>query len=168
MTSSALQQSPYSISLADIGNGFEIHDRPSSLAFTQFCCELMSALINVIQKESELVRKGKLLTVAELEPSKALLVRDYMKMIELVTDYKAMLSRYAPDELDTLRKRHATFRAELQINMAALATAKAVSQSIVENVAKTVEAKRRPMVYGQHGAIANPKTSGGIALDKAL
>ena len=53
--------------------------------------------------------------------------------------------------VDDLRKRHDVFRALLQMNLTVLATAHAVSESIMRGVSRELARKATPQAYGASG-----------------
>ena len=61
-----------------------------------------------------------------------------------------------PEILDALRKRHDLFHALLQINLTVLATARAVSESIMRGVSDELTRKATPQGYGAHGRAETP------------
>ena len=147
-----------------------ITDKSGAEALVDRATASLDQLLEIIMRETRLVREGRLVEVADLEEEKAQLVRSYAQMMDAIRGYRELLSRFAPAAVDRLRKRHLLFRAELQINMAALATARAVSESLVQGVADSVTRQRRPQAYTAKGGMqrARPENAGGIAVDKAL
>jgi len=116
----------------------------------------MSALLGVIERETELVRAGKIREAMVFEPKKAELSRHY---VGVVTRFKAShqyLAKTSPDLLATLRRHHDTFRAMLQVNLTVLATAHAVSESIVRGVNAEAQRRNIPSTYGASGQRVNP------------
>ena len=116
----------------------------------------MSALLGVIERETELVRGGKIREAMVFEPKKAELSRHYVGIVARLKASHQYLAKTSPDLLATLRRHHDTFRAMLQVNLTVLATAHAVSESIVRGV--NAEARRRniPSTYGASGQRVNP------------
>ena len=89
----------------------------------------MEALLQFIEAETTLLRSGKTIAAGELEPRKRDYARQYMDDLATIRAIGPILERLAPDSVARLRRLHDEFRSVLQINMAALATAKAVSDS---------------------------------------
>ena len=97
--------------------------------------EVMDALLGIVEEETGLVRAGKLAEAAKLEAAKAELSRPYLAdtaRIRASQDSSQQASR--PTMAAELRKRHDLFRAVLQMNLTVLATAHAVSESIMRGV----------------------------------
>ena len=118
--------------------------------------EVMSALLGVIERETELVRAGKVREAMALEPKKSELSRRYVGTIAHLKNSQSYLSRATPDLLNTLHRHHDTFRAMLQINLTVLATAHAVSESIVRGVNAEVQRRNIPNTYTASGRRATP------------
>ncbi|MFB9265778.1 hypothetical protein ACFFWD_21925 [Bradyrhizobium erythrophlei] len=118
--------------------------------------EVMSALIAVIERETELVRAGKVREGMQLEAQKSELSRRYMVAAEHLKAAQKMLSQTAPELLTTLRRHHDTFRAMLQVNLTVLATAHAVSEGIVRGVNSEIQRRNIPNTYTASGQRAAP------------
>jgi hypothetical protein len=118
--------------------------------------DVMSALLGVIERETELVRAGKLREAMEFEPKKSELSRRYVSAIGQLKASQKYLTQSAPELLTTLHRHHDTFRAMLQINLTVLATAHAVSESIVRGVNAEVQRRNIPNTYTASGRRATP------------
>lgn len=118
--------------------------------------EVMSALLGIIERETELVRAGKLREAMRLEEQKGELSRRYMVSVENLKDAQAYLKQVSPELLTTLRRHHDTFRAMLQVNLTVLATAHAVSEGIVRGVNTEIQRKNIPSTYTASGQRAAP------------
>ena len=118
--------------------------------------EVMSALLGVIERETELVRAGKLREAMALEPKKTDLSRRYVSAVAHLKASQKYLTQAAPELLTTLHRHHDTFRAMLQINLTVLATAHAVSESIVRGVNAEVQRRNIPNTYTASGQRAAP------------
>lgn len=86
----------------------------------------MDALLQLIEAESELLRSGKTIAAAALEPAKNDCARAYMNELDLLRAVGADLDYFLPGSVERLRRRHEEFVSVLQIDLAALATARAV------------------------------------------
>jgi hypothetical protein len=113
--------------------------------------DVMDALLGIIEEETELVRAGKLSEAAKLEQSKAELSRLYVADTERIRTNQGYLADSAADMLAGLRRRHDEFRAVLQMNLTVLATAHAVSESIMRGVSDELARKATPQAYGASG-----------------
>jgi hypothetical protein len=132
--------------------------------------EVMSALLGVIERETELVRAGKLREAMEFEPRKSELSRRYVSAITQLKASQKYLTQSAPELLTTLHRHHDTFRAMLQINLTVLATAHAVSESIVRGVNAEVQRRNIPNTYTASGqrAAPGPRHMTPLAVSRSL
>ena len=118
--------------------------------------DVMSGLLGTIERETELVRAGKVREAMQLEIQKSELSRRYVLSVEHLKTSQKYLSQVSPELLTTLRRHHDTFRAMLQINLTVLATAHAVSEGIVRGVNTEIQRKNIPNTYTASGQRATP------------
>jgi hypothetical protein len=118
--------------------------------------DVMSALLGVIERETELVRAGKLREAMAFEPQKSDLSRRYVNAVAQLKASQKYLALTAPELLTTLHRHHDVFRAMLQINLTVLATAHAVSESIVRGVNSQMQQRNIPNTYTAAGRRATP------------
>ena len=118
--------------------------------------DVMSALLGVIERETELVRAGKIREAMAFEPKKAELSRHYVHAVAQLKASQKYLTQAAPELLTTLHRHHDVFRAMLQINLTVLATAHAVSESIVRGVNTEMQRRNIPNTYTAAGRRAAP------------
>jgi hypothetical protein len=118
--------------------------------------DVMSALLGVIERETELVRAGKLREALAFEAQKTDLSRRYVNAVGQFKASQKYLSQTAPELLTTLHRHHDVFRAMLQINLTVLATAHAVSESIVRGVNTEMQSRNIPNTYTSAGRRAAP------------
>lgn len=95
----------------------------------------MEALLQLIEAESTLLRTGKLIAAEAIEPRKSEYARAHMRDLDLLRRVGPQLEYWAPEAVERLRQSHAAFMSVLQINMAALATARAASDSAARSIA---------------------------------
>jgi hypothetical protein len=132
--------------------------------------EVMSALLGIVERETELVRAGKVREAMRLEEQKGELSRRYMVAVESLKNAQKYLTQVSPELLTTLRRHHDTFRAMLQINLTVLATAHAVSEGIVRGVNTEVQRKNIPNTYTASGrrAAPGPRNITPLAVSRSL
>jgi len=130
--------------------------------------EAMAALLAVLEDETQMVRTGRISEIARIEPKKSELARRYVTDAGAVRANALYLARATPREFDDLRRRHEQFRAVLQINLAVLATAHAVSEGIIRGAAGELARKAAPQTYGAGGRATAPGASCPIALSRRL
>ncbi len=117
---------------------------------------VMSALLGVIERETELVRAGKVREAILLEAQKTELSRAYVSAVGQLKACQKYLAQSAPELLTTLHRHHDVFRAMLQINLTVLATAHAVSEGIVRGVNAEIQRRNIPNTYTAAGQRAAP------------
>ena len=132
--------------------------------------DVMSALLGVIERETELVRAGKLREAMALGPQKTDLSRRYVSAVADLKASQKYLYETAPELLTTLHRHHDVFRAMLQINLTVLATAHAVSESIVRGVNTEMQQKNIPNTYTAAGrrAARGPRDITPLAVSRSL
>jgi hypothetical protein len=132
--------------------------------------DVMSALLGVIERETELVRAGKLREAMAFEPQKADFSRRYISAVACLKASQKYLSQAAPELLTTLHRHHDVFRAMLQINLTVLATAHAVSESIVRGVNAEIQSRNIPNTYTSGGrrAAPGPRHMTPLAVSRSL
>jgi hypothetical protein len=118
--------------------------------------DAMSALLGVIERETELVRAGKLREAMASEAKKTDLSRRYVGAVGRLKASQKYLSQVAPELLTTLHRHHDVFRAMLQINLTVLATAHAVSEGIVRGVNTEMQRRNIPNTYTSTGRRTAP------------
>ena len=118
--------------------------------------DVMSALLGIIERETELVRAGKIREAMAFEPQKTEVSRRYVGVVSRLKASHPYLAKTSPDLLSTLRRHHETFRAMLQVNLTVLATAHAVSENIVRGVNAEIQRRNIPNTYGATGRRVNP------------
>ena len=120
--------------------------------------EAMTLLLDVLEEETQLVRAGRISEIARIEPKKSEFARRYVADAGLVRANALTIARQTPREFEDLRRRHEEFRAVLQINLAVLATAHAVSEGIIRGAAGELARKAAPQTYGVSGRATAPTT----------
>ena len=132
--------------------------------------DVMSALLGVVERETELVRAGKVREAMAFEPNKTELSRRYVNAVGQLKASQKYLAQTAPELLTTLHRHHDVFRALLQINLTVLATAHAVSESIVRGVNTEMQSRNIPNTYTAAGrrAAPGPRHMTPLAVNRSL
>lgn len=120
---------------------------------------VMDQLLAVVERETQLVRAGKLSEATQLAQIKTDLAQAYMADAGRLKADPGMTKHLAGGEVDTLRRQHDLFHALLQINLTVLATAHAVSEGIMRGVHEEVTRKSVPQTYGASGRHSTPPRS---------
>lgn len=130
----------------------------------------MAALLDIVERETGLVRAGSIVEAMALQEEKASLSQRYMLAVERLKSSETALAGTAPDLLAALRRHHETFRAMLAANLTVLATAHAVSEGIVRGVNGEMQRKNMPQTYtasGQHAG-ASARQHSPLAVSRSL
>jgi hypothetical protein len=132
--------------------------------------EIMTALLGTIERETELVRAGKLREALASDTKKTELSRRYVDAIAELKVNQKYMTQVAPELLTTLHRHHDTFRAMLQINLTVLATAHAVSENVVRGVNAEVQRRNIPNTYTAAGqrAAPSPRHMRPLAVSRSL
>jgi hypothetical protein len=118
--------------------------------------DAMSALLEIIERETKLVRAGKITDAMTLETQKAELSRRYLSAVAHLKASHKYMSQAAPELLTTLQRHLDLFRSMLQVNLTVLATAHAVSEGIVRGVNTEIQRRNIPNTYTAAGQRAAP------------
>lgn len=153
----------------------EVEPQPASRgAFhaEQICAAVesnMDELVRLIEEETALVRSGHLFAAGELQGRKAECARQFIAGMEAVKKIRPAIEKVAPGAIARLRRRHEEFKSVLQMNLAVLATAREVSDNLIEDIARGIGRGPAQRGYGSTGAVETG-TSGarGIAVDRNL
>lgn len=146
----------------------DIHDRETASQFAEQLHGLMVALTSHLHRETKALRSGNYTDGLSDHETKADLVFAYRDALANLQQHKDVLSRFVPVKLDELRKLNAAFQAELQVNLAAVSTAKAVSEQLLTRLADQVQARQRPKTYGASGTMTRAQGMSAISVDRAL
>lgn len=128
----------------------------------------MQQLLEIVERETALVRKGWLAQAATLNAQKSELSGRYLAATLRLRASAAFLGRHFPNELRALMVRHESFRALLAINLTVLATAHAIAESIVRSAADELSRQTAPRGYGAAGQLVEPgpKSAQPLALSR--
>ncbi len=132
--------------------------------------ELFAGLSAILQKETALVRAGKVRSAAEIEPAKKDLAGKLYTAGERLKAHAKFIMQTVPARCKTLKSAQEELHTALQRNMAVLATAHAVSEGIVRRLSGQLAKKSAPQVYGASGRTVapNPKHGRPLAVSRTL
>jgi len=129
---------------------------PEARKVAERLMDAMSALLGLIERETELVRAGKVREAMTLESKKQELSKNYAGAVNELKANQDHLAKSAPELLSTLHRHHDAFRAMLQVNLTVLATAHAVSEGVVRGVNAEIQKRNVPNTYTAAGRRATP------------
>jgi hypothetical protein len=132
--------------------------------------DVMNKLLATIERETLLVRAGKLREAMAFEPEKSALSRRYVNAVGHVKASQAFMKQTAPELLTALQRHHDTFRAMLQVNLTVLATAHAVSEGLVRGVNAEMQRRNIPSTYTAAGqrAVPGPRHMTPLSVSRSL
>lgn len=129
---------------------------------------IMDALDEVLTEETSLLRDGKLAPALDLVEAKNQLSIQYMLLQKAIVQNAQLVKQLAPEEGEALTLRHQQFQTTLQTNLAVIATAREVSNEMVDTINKEVQKGAKAQIYSQSGYMPNQVTQHrGIAIDTA-
>jgi hypothetical protein len=132
--------------------------------------ETLDALVAVMNKETTLLRAGRLKEASGFSAEKTALAQDYTGLVRSIQRQTSRLLKEAPSEVRELRAGHERLAVQMAENLKVLATARTVTEEVLTDVAETVGRQSRTKTYGADGEIQK-STAGaarGIAINRAL
>ena len=106
---------------------------------------------DILDQESALLRAGKLKDGLALSHRKNDLARSFIQTLQAANANAANLRALAPERLELYRKSQEAFAPRLQENLTVIATAQALSNSIIQEVATAVARSDIPTAYSARG-----------------
>jgi hypothetical protein len=133
----------------------------------------LMSLAHVIGEETQLMRDGQIAAALDREGRKSELAGSYMRGLEVIKANAVALARFVPEDVQRLKGAHSEFSELLETNQAVLATARAVSETIVRDLARDAGRTAQPQGYarGGYGAVTPPAPRNGtgpIMVSKSL
>ncbi|MGO4174458.1 hypothetical protein [Bosea sp. TAF32] len=149
-----------------------VADALTARALIEAVLEALGALSHLVGEETELVRAGRLPEAMSREPRKTELAGIYMRGVEQVKLNAVALARFVPDQVKRLKDAHLAFQNLIETNQIVLATARAVSESVIRDLAADANRPMRANGYGPAasvgaGAFARPN-SGPLVVSRSL
>ena len=136
------------------------------IAFTQ---GTLQALVQVMNQETTLLRAVRHREAMELSAEKARLAQDYVIYSRAVQRQLERLKVEAPNDIGQLKLGHERLATQMAENLKVIATARTVTEDLLNDVARQVARAERPKTYGAGGELTQPqKPTGGIAVNRAL
>lgn len=129
---------------------------------------IMDALDSVLIEETDLLKEGKLNEALELVEAKNQLSIQYMLLQKAITANADIVKDLAPQDGEHLTRRHYLFQNTLQANLAVIATARAVTGELVDNINSEVQKGVKATTYSNTGYAPNTIVQNrGLAIDTA-
>jgi hypothetical protein len=118
--------------------------------------QTMNTLFEVVERETEFVRGGKVREAMALDVQKSELSQRYVKAITKIKSNQDYLAQATPELLTALHRHHDVFRNMLRVNLTVLATAHAVSEGIIRGVNGELQRRNLSFGYTSGGKRATP------------
>lgn len=132
--------------------------------------DALDRLVDILNRETTLLRTGKFKLAAELTAQKTQCAQDYVQLARTVQRETERLKSNVPEQVAKLRQRHESLATQMAENLRVLATARSVTEEILADVARSVTAAEKPATYGTSGRMPSASAPGkaGFAINRAL
>lgn len=130
----------------------------------------LERLVSILNEETVLLRAGRVREAGELTAEKTRLAQDYMGFARSVQRELPRLRAEAPAMVEALKVRHEQFATQMAENLRVIATARAVTEELLTDVANAMSARARPKTYGASGTMSGqpPVAAAGVSINRAL
>lgn len=144
-----------------------------SLPAAELCAlamDTLESLVLVLNEETTMLRAGRAKDASELTSDKTRLAQDYMGFARSVQRQSARLRAEAPELVEALLAGHDKLATQMAENLRVIATARAITEDLLTDVAQAISARARPKTYGASGEIASqpPQVASGVSINRAL
>lgn len=139
----------------------------------ELCTRAAKALTDfaeIMNEETMLLRAGRLAEAAPVASAKAQLAQDYVGLARAVQRQAERLKAEAPEHVDALKAGHERLATQMAENLRVLATAKAVAEDIMTDVAARAGHNEGPRTYGATGRMGSQGGGNisGFSVNRAL
>ena len=130
--------------------------------------ETLRALVEVMNHETTLLRAGRHSEAGSFGAEKTRLAQDYVSYSRAVQRQLERLNREAPGQVADLRTGHERLATQIGENLKVIATARMVTEDLLNDVAQQLARANRPKTYGAAGTLNIPApATGGLAVNRA-
>lgn len=136
-----------------------LHSREEAINLSNALEKTLAELSVVLTLETQFAKAGKLRDAINLQPDKARLTNEFIQVTERFRANVAFYKQELPQTIEKVRKLHEKFHVEVARNMAALATAKALAESLISEVVNAAQEHERPSGYTTDGKSPTPKAN---------
>jgi len=116
-------------------------DQDSARTFCGDLARTVDTLIEVLREETRLIKAARLSDAVEMSDRKSAISERYMQGHSVLRMSGGALGKLVPDEVGHLRERHQALEAAISQNLAVLATARTVSETLIRGVSETVSSR---------------------------
>jgi hypothetical protein len=136
------------------------------IAFTE---GTLRALVDIMNRETTLLRAGRHREAGTLTAEKTRLAQDYVSYSRAVQRQLERIKAEAPDDVMLLKTGHERLATQIAENLKVIATARAVTEDLLTDVASQIARPNAPKTYGASGEISRAQgPNGGLAVNRAL
>lgn len=129
----------------------------------------LRSLIDVMNQETTLMRAGRHHDASGLTAEKTRLAQEYVGLSRSVQRQLDRLRLEDPAGVSALRTGHEQLATQMAENLKVIATARAVTEDLLTDVARQVGRGSAPTTYGVTGTVGRSATvTGGIAVNRSL
>lgn len=131
----------------------------------------LSALVSIMNNETTLLRAGRFREAGTLSAEKTRLAQEYVTYSRAVQRQAERLNAQSPADVQRLRIGHEQLATQMAENIKVIATARAVTEDLLTDVAAAVGRNNQAKTYGAGGQInagGGATASKGIAINRAL
>ncbi len=127
-------------------------------------------LANIMNQETTLLRNGHYEEASQLSEQKALIAQEYVGLARVVQHQATRLNEQAPTDLQLLQGEHEKLATQMAENLRVLATAKTVTQNLLNDVAVSVGKTEAPKTYGASGQMHSGESNqaNGISVNRSM
>lgn len=127
-------------------------------------------LARVMNEETTMLRAGRYRDATELTAAKVQLAQDYVGLVRAVQRQSVRLRKEAPEATQWLRQGHEKLVTQMAENLRVIATARIITQDLLEDVATTVGQQDRAKTYGPGGQLTpiGKAVARGLAVNRAM
>lgn len=117
-------------------------------AFISDMLRAIADVEDVVARETNLIKAGKVRDALLLENEKAEKSGHYMRVMQTLKANAIAIARFVPAELDSLKQAHAHLNSLLALNQQVIATVKSISENLVRSVQQETTATQALSTYG--------------------
>ncbi len=125
--------------------------------------EGLAQLEKLIEVETATLRAGRIRDALSHQERKAELTGQYLRGLEAVKANAVALARFAPAALERLKGALGAFSRVVETNQVVLATARAVSESLVKGLAEEMGRASAPQGYGPAAGYGGGRPQAGAS-----
>jgi hypothetical protein len=129
----------------------------------------LRVFVEIMNQETTLLRAGRHREAGTLTADKTRLAQEYVAYSRAVQRQLERLKVEAPAGVAQLKAGHERLATQMAENLKVIATARAVTEDLLTDVARQMARSATPRTYGAHGDMpAAQKPLGGLAVNRAL